>query len=73
MGGEGAGGEKWSQWSLGALPGRVEDQKKTNGKLKFSGMGAAASSARRLRVLREVLGGAPELIFESPEVLLEPL
>ena len=36
-------------------------------------MGAAASCARRLRVLREVLGGAPELIFESPEVPLEPL
>ena len=36
-------------------------------------MGAAASSARRLRVLREVLGGAPELILESPDVPLEPL
>ena len=36
-------------------------------------MGAAASCARRLRVLREVLGGAPELILESPDVPLEPL
>ena len=43
------------------------------GKLRFSGMGAAASCARRLRVLREVLGGAPELILDSPEVRLEPL
>ena len=30
-------------------------------------------SARRLRVLREVLGGVPELILDSPEVPLEPL
>ncbi len=30
-------------------------------------------SARRLRVLREVFGGVPELILESPEVPLEPL
>ena len=30
-------------------------------------------SARRLRVLRGVLGGVPELILESPEVPLEPL
>ena len=36
-------------------------------------MGAAASCARRLRVLREVLGGVPELILDSPEVPLEPL
>ena len=30
-------------------------------------------SARRLRVLREVLGGLLELILDSPEVPLEPL
>ena len=36
-------------------------------------MGAAASSARRLRVLREVFGGVLEPILESPEVPLEPL
>ena len=36
-------------------------------------MGRIRESARRLRVLREVLGGVPELILESPEVPLEPL
>ena len=36
-------------------------------------MGAAASCARRLRVRREVAGSGLELVFESPDVPLEPL
>ena len=35
--------------------------------------GRIRESARRLRVIREVLGEVPEIIFESPEVPLEPL
>ena len=48
-----------------------------NNKMKVFGDGGCRErirdSARRLRVLREVLGGVPELILESPEVPLEPL
>ena len=68
-GGEGAGECQWPT----RPPGRVENHGKANEKWRFSGMGAAASSARRLRVLREVFGEVPELILESPEVPLEPL
>ena len=73
MGGEGADEVKWPCWP----PGRVENQWKTHWKIEVFGDGGCRErirdSARRLRVLREVLGGVPELILESPEVPLEPL
>ena len=76
MGGEGAGNTQWSRWSLGALLGRVENHRKTTEIDVFGDGGCRGrirDSARRLRVLREVLGGVPELILDSPEVPLEPL
>ena len=73
MWGEGAEGAKWPCWP----PGRVEDHRKTQGNIEVFGDGGCRGrirdSARRLRVLREVLGGVPELILDSPEVPLEPL
>ena len=51
--------------------------KENNWKIQVFGDGGCRGqirdSARRLRVLREALGGVPELILDSPEVPLEPL
>ena len=73
MGGEGAGKAQLTQAATG--PGGKPYENKL--RIEVFGDGGCRerirNSARRLRVLREVLGGVPELILESPEVPLEPL